>query len=150
MYPNVRTDYDESAAKPELRDVIERLAHTSRKACRRSARTATMGQNPKCAVELVARYWDMLHRGGTVPHEIKELARIHRSRRSSAANSARARFLRQSPSITEEEKRKLRAAELGSIPDPKTRVPALHYARTLTLDDTAGTRKCTKSFKQFL
>jgi alkylhydroperoxidase family enzyme len=88
-------------------------------------------KNPDVAKEF-ARYWDMLHRGGTVPHEIKELARIQIAQIVGCEFCAR----QTSPlasSITEEEKRSC-ALPNWEHPDPKTRA-ALHYARTLTLDD---------------
>jgi alkylhydroperoxidase family enzyme len=74
----------------------------------------------------------MLHRGGTVPHEIKELARIQIAQIVGCEFCAR----QTSPlaaSITEEEKRSCALPD-WEHPDPKTRA-ALHYARTLTLDD---------------
>ena len=69
--PNVPQIADENA-DPGLRDVIERAKVTKSPP---PAWYRTMVQNPEVAKEF-ARYWDMLHRGGTVPHEIKELARI--------------------------------------------------------------------------
>jgi alkylhydroperoxidase family enzyme len=74
----------------------------------------------------------MLHRGGTVPHEIKELARIQIAQMVGCEFCAR----QTSPlaaSITEEQKMNC-ALPNWEHPDPKTRA-ALHYARTLTLDD---------------
>lgn len=91
----------------------------------------TMGQNPEVAVAF-AKYWEPLHRGGTVPHEIKELCRIQ------IAQMIRCDFCasQRSPlaeSITDEE------IESCALPDwehPDARTSAaLHYARTLTLDD---------------
>jgi alkylhydroperoxidase family enzyme len=79
-----------------------------------------------------AGYWDMLHRGGSVPHEIKELARIQIAQMIGCEFCAR----QTSPlavSITEQEKTSC-ALPNWEHPDPKTRA-ALHYARTLTLDD---------------
>jgi alkylhydroperoxidase family enzyme len=74
----------------------------------------------------------MLHRGGSVPHEIKELARIQIAQIVGCEFCAR----QTSPlasSITEDEKRSC-ALPNWEHPDLKTRA-ALHYARTLTLDD---------------
>jgi alkylhydroperoxidase family enzyme len=125
--PNVPQITDD-AANPELRDVIERAKVTKSPP---PAWYRTMGQNPEVAREF-ARYWDMLHRGGTVPHEIKELARIQIAQIVGCEFCAR----QTSPlasSITEEEKRSC-ALPNWEHPDPKTRA-ALHYARTLTLDD---------------
>jgi alkylhydroperoxidase family enzyme len=90
-----------------------------------------MGQNPEVA-KAFAGYWDMLHRGGTVPHEIKELARIQIAQIVGCEFCAR-QTSPLAPSITEEEKRSC-ALPNWEHPDPKTRA-ALHYARTLTLDD---------------
>lgn len=125
--PNVHQITDDSA-DPGLRDVIERAKVTKSPP---PSWYRTMGQNPEVAKEF-ARYWDMLHRGGTVPHEIKELARIQIAQIVGCEFCAR----QTSPlaaSITEEEKRSC-ALPNWEHPDPKTRA-ALHYARTLTLDD---------------
>ena len=125
--PNVPQIADESA-DPELRDVIERAKVTKSPP---PAWYRTMGQNPEVAKEF-ARYWDMLHRGGSVPHEIKELARIQIAQMIGCEFCAR----QTSPlasSITQEEKMSC-ALPNWEHPDPKTRA-ALHYARTLTLDD---------------
>ena len=116
------------AADPGLRDVIERAKVTKSPP---PQWYRTMGQNPEVA-KAFAGYWDMLHRGGTVPHAIKELARIQ------IAQIVGCEFCawQVSPlasSITEEEKRSC-ALPNWEHPDPKTRA-ALHYARTLTLDD---------------
>jgi len=124
--PNVPQITDD-AADPGLHDVIERAKVTKSPP---PAWYRTMGQNPEVAKEF-ARYWDMLHRGGTVPHEIKELARIQIAQIVGCEFCAR----QVSPlagSITEEEKRSC-ALPNWEHPDPKTRA-ALHYARTLTLD----------------
>ena len=125
--PNVPQITDETA-DPGLHDVIERAKVTKSPP---PAWYRTMGQNPEVAKEF-ARYWDMLHRGGSVPHEIKELARIQIAQIVGCEFCAR----QTSPlasSITEEEKRSC-ALPNWEHPDPKTRA-ALHYARTLTLDD---------------
>jgi alkylhydroperoxidase family enzyme len=125
--PNVPQITDD-VADPGLRDVIERAKVTKSPP---PAWYRTMGQNPEVAKEF-ARYWDMLHRGGTVPHEIKELARIQIAQIIGCEFCAR----QTSPlasSITEEEKKSC-ALPNWEHPDPKTRA-ALHYARTLTLDD---------------
>jgi alkylhydroperoxidase family enzyme len=125
--PNVPQITDD-AADPGLREVIERAKVT------KSPPTAwyrTMGQNPEVAKEF-ARYWDMLHRGGTVPHEIKELARIQIAQIVGCEFCAR-QISPLASSITQEEKLSC-ALPNWEHPDPKTRA-ALHYARTLTLDD---------------
>ena len=125
--PNVPQITDD-AADPGLRDVIERAKVTKSPP---PAWYRTMGQNTEVA-KTFAAYWDMLHRGGTVPHEIKELARIQIAQIVGCEFCAR----QTSPlasSITEEEKRSC-ALPNWEHPDPKTRA-ALHYARTLTLDD---------------
>jgi len=125
--PNV-PQISNDAADPGLHDVIERAKVTKSPP---PAWYRTMGQNPEVA-KAFAGYWDMLHRGGTVPHEIKELARIQIAQIVGCEFCAR----QTSPlasSITEEEKRSC-ALPNWEHPDPKTRA-ALHYARTLTLDD---------------
>jgi alkylhydroperoxidase family enzyme len=125
--PNVPQIADDSA-DPGLREVIERAKVTKSPP---PAWYRTMGQNPEVA-KAFAGYWDMLHRGGTVPHEIKELARIQIAQIVGCEFCAR----QTSPlaaSITEEEKRSCALPD-WEHPDPKTRA-ALHYARTLTLDD---------------
>jgi alkylhydroperoxidase family enzyme len=90
-----------------------------------------MGHNPEVAAAF-ATYWELLHRGGTVPHEIKELARIQIAQMVGCEFCARQVSPRAS-SITETEKMSC-ALPNWEHPDPKTRA-ALHYARTLTLDD---------------
>src|ERR1700693_5294060 len=112
--PNV-PQITEDAADPGLHDVIERAKVTKSPP---PAWYRTMGQNPEVA-KAFAGYWDMLHRGGTVPHEIKELARIQIAQIVGCEFCAR----QTSPlasSITEEEKRSC------ALP---------HWEHTLTLDD---------------
>lgn len=92
----------------------------------------TMGNNPEVATAFAA-YWETLHRGGTVPHEIKELCRIQIAQMVGCEFCAR----QTSPladSITDDEKLSCAMPD-WEHPDPKTRA-ALHYARTLTLDDS--------------
>lgn len=125
--PNIPQIADD-AADPGLRDVIERAKVTKSPP---PAWYRTMGQNPEVAKEF-ARYWDMLHRGGTVPHEIKELARIQIAQIIGCEFCAR-QISPLAASITQEEKMSC-ALPNWEHPDPKTRA-ALHYARTLTLDD---------------
>ena len=126
--PNVPQIANDDAIDPGLRQVIDRAMVTKSPP---PAWYRTMGQNPEVA-KAFAGYWDMLHRGGTVPHEIKELARIQIAQMVGCEFCAR----QTSPlaaSITEEQKMSC-ALPNWEHPDPKTRV-ALHYARTLTLDD---------------
>ena len=125
--PNV-PQIAEEAAEPGLRGVIERARVTKSPP---PAWYKTMGHNPDVAKEF-ARYWDMLHRGGTVPHEIKELARIQIAQIVGCEFCAR-QISPLAASITQEEKTSC-ALPNWEHPDPKTRA-ALHYARTLTLDD---------------
>ena len=111
-----------------LRDILDHAAVTKSPPI---AWYATMGQNPEVAVAF-AKYWEVLHRGGLVPHEIKELGRIQIAQMIECEFCARQR----SPlaeSITDEEMRSC-ALPNWEHPDPRTRA-ALHYARTLTLDD---------------
>jgi len=125
--PNVPQITDD-AADPGLHDVIERAKVTKSPP---PQWYRTMGQNPEVA-KAFAGYWDMLHRGGTVPHAIKELARIQIAQIVGCEFCAR-QVSPLASSITEEEKRSC-ALPNWEHPDPKTRA-ALHYARTLTLDD---------------
>jgi alkylhydroperoxidase family enzyme len=126
--PNIPQVADGDITDLELRKVIEGAAVTKSPP---QAWYRTMGQNPEVAKEF-AKYWDMLHRGGTVPHEIKELARIQIAQMIGCEFCAR-QISPLAPSITDEEKRSC-ALPNWEHPDPKTRA-ALHYARTLTLDD---------------
>jgi len=126
--PNVPQIQDADVADARLRAVIDSAAVTKSPP---QSWYRTMGNNPDVAVAFAA-YWDMLHRGGTVRHEIKELARLQIAQMIGCEFCAR----QTSPlasSITEEEKRSC-ALPNWEHPDPKTRA-ALHYARTLTLDD---------------
>jgi alkylhydroperoxidase family enzyme len=126
--PNVPQIAYEDVTDARLRDVIDGAKLTKSPP---PAWYRTMGHNPEVA-KAFAGYWDMLHRGGTVPHEIKELARIQIAQMVGCEFCAR----QTSPlaaSITEEQKMSCALPD-WEHPDPKTRA-ALHYARTLTLDD---------------
>jgi len=126
--PNVPQIEIHGDTDPGLCDTIERAKVTKSPP---PAWYRTMGNNPEVA-KAFAGYWDLLHRGGTVPHEIKELARIQIAQMVGCEFCAR----QTSPlasSITEEQKMSC-ALPNWEHPDPKTRA-ALHYARTLTLDD---------------
>jgi alkylhydroperoxidase family enzyme len=126
--PHVPQITDAEIHDSELRQVIDRAKVTKSPP---PAWYRTMGQNPEVAKSF-AGYWDLLHRGGAVPHEIKELARIQIAQMVGCEFCAR----QTSPlaaSITEEQKMSC-ALPNWEHPDPKTRA-ALHYARTLTLDD---------------
>ena len=126
--PNVPQIAENDATDPQLREVIDRAKVTKSPP---PVWYRTMGNNPEVA-KAFAAYWDMLHRSGTVPHEIKELARIQIAQMVGCEFSAH----QTSPlaaSITEEQKMSC-ALPNWEHPDPKTRA-ALHYARTLTLDD---------------
>jgi alkylhydroperoxidase family enzyme len=126
--PNISQVSDQDVHDAELREVIRKAAVTKSPP---QAWYRTMGHNPEVA-KAFASYWNYLHRGGSVPHEIKELARIQIAQMIGCEFCAR----QTSPlaaSITDEEKRSC-ALPNWDHPDPKTRA-ALHYARTLTLDD---------------
>jgi alkylhydroperoxidase family enzyme len=126
--PNVPQIRDAEITNSRLRQVIESAATTKSPP---PSWYRTMGNNPEVAIAF-AGYWDMLHRGGTVPHEIKELARLQIAQMIGCEFCAR----QTSPlaaSITEEERMSCALPD-WEHPDPKTRA-ALHYARTLTLDD---------------
>jgi len=124
---NVPQLTDEEVADPDLRDVIERAAVTKSPP---PSWYRTMGQNAEVATEF-ARYWDMLHRGGLVQHRIKELCRIQIAQMIGCEFCSRQTSL--PAGITDEEKLSCALAD-WEHPDPRTRA-ALHYARTLTLDD---------------
>ena len=126
--PNVPQVADQDIHDAELREVIRKAAVTKSPP---QAWYRTMGHNPEVA-KAFDGYWNYLHRGGSVPHQIKELARIQIAQMIGCEFCVR----QTSPlaaSITEEEKRSC-ALPNWDHPDPKTRA-ALHYARTLTLDD---------------
>ncbi len=125
---NVPQVTDEQVADPRLRAVIDGAATTKSPP---QSWYRTMGNNAEVATAFAA-YWDLLHRGGTVPHDIKELARLQIAQMIGCEFCAR----QTSPladSITDEEKMSCALPD-WEHPDPKTRA-ALHYARTLVLDD---------------
>jgi alkylhydroperoxidase family enzyme len=126
--PNVPQIRDDELKDPELRRVIDRAATTKSPP---PAWYRTMGHSPEVA-KAFAGYWELLHRGGSVPHEIKELARIQIAQMVGCEFCAR-QISPLAASITEDEKRSCALPDWDH-PDPKTRA-ALHYARTLTLDD---------------
>jgi alkylhydroperoxidase family enzyme len=130
--PNVPQIRDDEVNDPGLQQVIARAATTKSPP---QAWYRTMGHNAEVA-RAFAAYWELLHRGGLVPHKIKELARIQIAQMVGCEFCAR----QTSPlaaSISEQEKRSCALPEWDH-PDPKTRA-ALHYARTLTLDDGRDT-----------
>lgn len=111
--------------------LAELLEHAERTTSPPISWYLTMGHNPEVALGF-ASYWELLHRGGSVAHEIKELCRIQIAQMVGCDFCARQR----SPlaaSLTDEEIQSC-ALPNWEHPDPKTRA-ALHYARTLTLDD---------------
>jgi alkylhydroperoxidase family enzyme len=126
--PNVPQVEIKDVTHPKVREVIEKAVVTKSPPV---AWYRTMAHNPEVAAAF-ATYWELLHRGGTVPHEIKELARIQIAQMVGCEFCARQVSPRAS-SITEVEKMSC-ALPNWEHPDPKTRA-ALHYARTLTLDD---------------
>src|SRR5665213_1920444 len=90
----------------------------------------TMAHNPEVAKEF-STYWNMLHRGGLVSHRIKELCRVQIAQMVGCEFCAGQ--VSTPASITAEERMSC-ALPNWEHPDPRTRA-ALHYARTLTLDD---------------
>lgn len=90
----------------------------------------TMGNNVEVA-SAFAEYWALLHRGGTVSHAIKELCRIQIAQMIGCEFCARQ--VSAGAPIDEDTKQSC-ALPNWEHPDPRTRA-ALHYARTLTLDD---------------
>lgn len=125
--PRVPQLSDDQVTDPRLELVIEGAATTKSPP---QSWYRTMGNNPEVAVAF-AGYWDMLHRGGLVEHEIKELARLQIAQMIGCEFCAR----QISPLAEIPEEMKLACAlPHWEHPDPRTRA-ALHYARTLTLDD---------------
>lgn len=90
----------------------------------------TMGNNPEVATAF-AQYWALLHRGGTVPHAIKELCRIQIAQMIGCEFCARQVS---TGALIDDDTKMSCALPDWEHPDPRTRA-ALHYARTLTLDD---------------
>jgi alkylhydroperoxidase family enzyme len=125
--PNVPQLSDGEILDADLRVVIDNAAETKSPP---PSWYRTMGNNPEVAKEF-ARYWDMLHRGGDVSHRIKELCRIQIAQMIGCEFCSK----QTSPAagISDEEKMSC-ALPHWEHPDPPTRA-ALHYARTLTLDD---------------
>jgi len=126
--PNVPQVEIKDVTHPKLREVLDKAVLTKSPPV---AWYRTMAHNPEVAAAF-ATYWELLHRGGTVPHEIKELARIQIAQMVGCEFCAR-QVSPRAASITEAEKMSC-ALPNWEHPDPKTRA-ALHYARTLTLDD---------------
>lgn len=125
--PNVAQLSDDEITDPGLRDVVDRAAETKSPP---PSWYRTMGHNSEVAKEF-ARYWDMLHRGGTVPHRIKELCRIQIAQMIGCEFCA---GQTSPPAQISTEEQMSCALPDWEHPDPRTRA-ALHYARTLTLDD---------------
>jgi alkylhydroperoxidase family enzyme len=124
---NVPQIDEHEVGDPDLVDVIDRAAVTKSPP---PQWYRTMGNNPEVA-KTFASYWDLLHRGGSVSHEIKELGRIQIAQMIGCEFCAR----QISPLAEIDEETKLACAlPHWEHPDPRTRA-ALHYARTLTLDD---------------
>jgi alkylhydroperoxidase family enzyme len=125
--PNVPQLSDAEVGDAELRGVIARAASTKSPP---PSWYRTMGNNPDVAKEF-AKYWDMLHRGGLVPHRIKELCRIQIAQMIGCEFCAR----QTSPAADIADEERLSCALPNwEHPDAMTRA-ALHFARTLTLDD---------------
>ena len=118
---------DEQIVDPLLAEVVDRAEMTKSPP---PSWYRTMGHNPNVAVAFGA-YWEGLHRGGLVGHEIKELCRIQ------IAQMIGCEFCSKQVSPLAEigaEVKSSCALPDWEHPDLRTRA-ALHYARTLTLDD---------------
>jgi alkylhydroperoxidase family enzyme len=113
---------------PGLLEVVE---NAERSKAPPAAWYLTMGNNPEVAAAF-ARYWETVFRSGTVEHEIKEICRIQIAQMIGCEFCARQRSPR-AESITDDEIHSCALPD-WEHPDPKTRA-ALHYARTITLDD---------------
>jgi alkylhydroperoxidase family enzyme len=125
--PNVPQLDDDEIRDPALKAVLDGSYETKSPP---PSWYRTMGQNPEVAVAF-AGYWDLLHRGGLVEHEIKELARLQIAQMIGCEFCAR----QTSPLAEISDDLKLACAlPEWEHPDPRTRA-AMHYARTLTLDD---------------
>jgi len=124
---HIRQVTDTEIRDPELSAVIERASTT--KAPPPSWYRA-MGHNSPVAVEF-ARYWELLHRGGSVEHRIKELCRLQIAHLTGCEFCAR-----QASSLADISDAEKVSCALPNWehPDPRT-AAALHYARTLVLDD---------------
>lgn len=125
--PNVPQIDEDAIGNAALIDVIDRALVTKSPP---QSWYRTMGNNPEVAIAF-AGYWDLLHRGGDVPHEIKELCRLQIAQMIGCEFCAR----QVSPTaLIDDETKQSCALPNWEHPDPRTRA-ALHYARTLTLDD---------------
>lgn len=125
--PNVPQVDEKDITDPQMRSVISKAAETKSPP---PSWYRTMANNAEVAKEF-ARYWDLLHRGGEVPHRIKELCRIQIAQMVGCEFCSR----QTSPSADIGEVERLSCALPDwEHPDPMTRA-ALHFARTLTLDD---------------
>ena len=69
---NVPQVDERATGDPRLVEIVQKAEETK---CPPASWYRTMGNNPEVATAF-ADYWEPLHRGGSVPHEIKELARI--------------------------------------------------------------------------
>ncbi len=126
-HPNIPALRDDEIHDEDLRAVIDGATVTKSPP---PSWYRTMGHNPEVAVAF-AGYWNLLHRAGLVEHEIKELARLQIAQMIGCEFCAR----QISPLAEISEDLKVACARPDwEHPDPRTRA-ALHYARTLTLDD---------------
>lgn len=125
--PSIRQLSDAEVRDPALAAVIQGATTTKAPP---ASWYRTMGHNPAVAVQF-ARYWELLHRGGQVEHRVKELCRLQIAQLVGCEFCAR----QSSPpaGISEEEKASC-ALPNWDHPDPRT-AAALHYSRTLVLDD---------------
>jgi alkylhydroperoxidase family enzyme len=125
--PRLRQVAEDEIRDPGLASVIERAAQTQSPP---PSWYRTMGHNPDVAAAFAA-YWDLLHRGGLVEHRIKELCRVQIAQivgcEFCAAQTS-------PPAGISEQERLSCALPDWDHDDARTRA-ALHYARTLTLDD---------------
>jgi len=125
--PKVPQVDENDIVDPQMRSVILEAAETKSPP---PSWYRTMANNVEVAKEF-ARYWDLLHRGGEVPHRVKELCRIQIAQMVGCEFCSR----QTSPAADIVEVERLSCAlPEWEHPDPATRA-ALHFARTLTLDD---------------
>lgn len=118
----------DAVADPRLEQLLVRAEQTKSPP---ASWYLTLGHAPEIATAF-AEYWRVTHQGGKVPLAIKELCRIQIAQMLGCEFCARQRSAL-AEEISEEEIQSC-ALPNWEHPDPRTRA-ALHYARTLTLED---------------
>lgn len=114
---------------PELNAVLQRAERLSTP---KPAWYLTLAHSPEMANGYAA-YWDLTHRGGTVPHTTKELMRIAISQLLGCAFCADQRSVRALDEGLDEAAATACALPDFDPPDPRVRA-ALRYARALVVE----------------